>query len=70
MISTTGHISDHHVGHRHDLAILGFLNEDGNTARDELTVELDALGTSYEFPITVVTCNDTDEGSILYKYKT
>lgn len=57
VVSPTGHISDHHVGHRHNLAILGFLNEDGNTARDDLTVKLDALGTSYELSITVVTCS-------------
>lgn len=62
VVSPAGHISDHHIGHRHDLAILGLLNEDGDTARDELTVELDALGTSYELPITVMTCNKTDEG--------
>lgn len=62
VISPTGHISDHHVGHRHDLAILGLLNENGDATSDELTVKLDALGTSYEFSITVVTCNDR------YKY--
>lgn len=68
MVSPTGHISDHHVWHRHHLAILGLLNEDGNTARNELAVKLDALGTCDELPITVVTCNDT-EGSILSNYK-
>lgn len=58
MVSPTGHLSDDHISHRHDLAILGFLNEDGNTAWDELTVKLDTLGPSYELPITVVACND------------
>lgn len=68
VVTPAGNISDHHIRHGHDLAILGLLNEDGNTARNELTVKLNALGTSYELPITVVTCNKTDEVSIIYKY--
>lgn len=60
MISPAGHVSHNHVRHRHDLAILGLLNEDRDTTRDELTVELYALGTSYELSITVVACSDRD----------
>lgn len=59
VVSPTSHISNHNVGYRNDLTIFGLLDEDGNTTRDELTVKLDALCTSYEPPITVVACNDT-----------
>ena len=68
VVTPAGHITDHHVRHRHDLAILGLLNEDSNTARNELTVKLNALCTSNELPITVVTCNETDKGLISYQY--
>lgn len=57
MIGPAGHVSDHHVGHRHDLAVLGLLDEDGDAARDGLAVELDALSASDELPVAVVTCN-------------
>lgn len=65
MVSPTGHITDHNVRYRHNLAILGLLNEDGNTARDDLTVKLDALGSSYELPITVVTCKYMEINQII-----
>lgn len=68
VVGPTVHISDHHVRHRHDLPILGLLDEDGDAARNELTVKLDALRASNELPITVVTCKETDDGSLLYKY--
>lgn len=58
MVGPTSHITDHHVGDGHDLTILGLLNEDGDTASDELTIKLDALCTSYELAIAVVTCRD------------
>lgn len=56
VIGPARHVSDHHVGHRHDLAVLGLLDEDGHAARDGLAVELDALGTSDELAVAVVTC--------------
>lgn len=65
MVRPAGHVSDHHVWHRHDLAILGLLDEDGDTAGDELTVELDALGTSDELSITVVTCKREDDSRLI-----
>lgn len=57
VIGPAGHVSDHHVGHRHDLAVLGLLDEDGDAARDGLAVELDALSASDELPVAVVTCD-------------
>lgn len=68
MVSPAGHVSDHHVGHGHDLAVLGLLNEDGDPPGDELAVELDALSTSYELPIAVVACKEKS-GSIDVKSK-
>lgn len=62
VVGPAGHVSDHHVGHGHDLAVLGLLNEDGDTASNELTVKLDALGASNELPVTVVTCSETRGG--------
>lgn len=57
MVGAAGNVADHHVGHGHDLAVLGLLNENGDAARDDLTVEFDTLGASDEFPVAVVTCN-------------
>lgn len=66
VVGATGDIPDHHVGDRHNLAVLWFFNENGNAARDDLAVKLNTLGASNEFPITVVTCNHTEE-NILQK---
>lgn len=63
MIGPAGHVPDHNVGHRHDLAILGLLDEDGHAARDGLAVKLDALGASDELTVAVVTCESRDSGS-------
>lgn len=57
MIGPAGHVSDHHVGHRRDLTVLGLLDEDGDAARDGLAVELDALSASDELAVAVVTCD-------------
>lgn len=65
MVAPTGHISDHHIRYGNDLAVLGLFNKDGHPTRNELTVKLNALGTSYEFPITVVTCRGS-RGRIRY----
>lgn len=56
MIPPAGHISDHHIGHGRHLTILGLLDEDGHTTRDDLAVKLDALGTGNELAIRVVSC--------------
>ena len=61
VVGPAGHISDHHVGHRHDLTILGLFDKDGDSPRNELTVKLNALSTSDELPITVVTCDEKGE---------
>ena len=70
VVAPAGHISDHHVRHRHDLTVLRLLNKDGNPTRNELTVKFNALGTSYEFPITVVTCSARVDNVIqIYIYR-
>lgn len=61
VIGPAGHVPDHHVGHRHHLAVLGLLDEDGHTAGDGLAVELDALSASDELAVTVVTCSHETE---------
>lgn len=54
VIATTCYIPSHDVGHRKHLAILGLLNENGHPSRDQLTVKLNALGTSDELSIRVM----------------
>lgn len=61
MVPPTGYVSDHHVGHWHDLAILGLLNKDSYAASNEFTVKLDALGASNELAIRVVSCIGRDK---------
>lgn len=56
VVGATGYITDHHIGDGHNLAILWFFNENSDAARDDLAVKFNTLGTSNEFPITVVTC--------------
>ena len=63
VVAPTGHVPDHHVGHRHHLAVLGLLDEDGHTAGDELTVELDALRARDELPVRVVSCENTRQAA-------
>lgn len=55
MIGSARHVPDHHVGHRHDLPVLGLLDEDGDAPGEELAVELDPLGPGDELPVAVVT---------------
>jgi len=55
VVRPAGHVPDHHVGHRHDLPVLGLLDEDGDAAGDELAVELDALSAGDELAVAVVT---------------
>lgn len=61
MIGSAGHVPDHHVGHGRDLAVFGLLDEDGDAAGDEFAIKLDALRTSYELAIAVVSCGETRE---------
>ena len=66
MVPPTGHVPHHHVGHRHHLAVLGLLDEDGHAAGDELTVKLDALRAGNELSVRVVSYEET-QGAALIK---
>lgn len=54
MIGPTCYIPSHDIGHRKHLAILGLLNKNGHPSRDQLTVKLNALGTSDELAVGVM----------------
>jgi len=61
VVPPAGDVTDHHVGHRHHLAVFGLLDEDGHAARDELAVELDALRPGDELPVGVVSFRERRE---------